>query len=461
MESLTVINFTHGTINIARYLSDNHNNNNINWTISPISDHLNHIPGDPHHGGIQNGEVVIGAKHSTSLDEMEITGSSSVFDQMSQQERSCHVYDFLMEAMLMGVLCLLGFGGNTLSMICLSKDRSKTATPFLLISLEAADTCFLLTVLVLRVLTSLHLYTGPGQRPIDAIIPYLSKYVFPLALIAMTATIYLTILVTVNRYISVCKPYQALDLCSVKQARRHVVVTVVLCVLYNLPRFFEKNLTFDVHPDTNTTYVREVISPMARSPIYQILYANVLYCLVMFLIPLIALIILNLKLIKALSENKRKRALMQSSDHGSSRSEEDITLTLIIVVLVFLFTQTPALVTQLLQTFLPARCKECPSAFFYYERVSDLLVVFNSSINFLIYCFCSRRFRQILVVLLCKNSRIAREVSFMNRSSYKTAINGGSSRKHSKSSVKSIVSSARSHSLNNGRGEGSVLGTAL
>ena len=62
----------------------------------------------------------------------------------------CLVYDFVIEAVLMGVLCLFGFAGNTLSMICLWRDKSKTATPFLLISLEIADTLFLVTVLILQ-----------------------------------------------------------------------------------------------------------------------------------------------------------------------------------------------------------------------------------------------------------------------------------------------------------------------
>ena len=39
-------------------------------------------------------------------------------------------------------------------------------------------------------------------------------------------------------------------------------------------------------------------------------------------------------------------------------------------------------------------------SYFFYVRVSDLLIVANSSLNFVIYCFCSRRFRSILVALV-------------------------------------------------------------
>ena len=44
-------------------------------------------------------------------------------------------------------------------MVCLSKDRCKTATLFLLISMSVADTAFLITVLLLRVLPSVYAFT--------------------------------------------------------------------------------------------------------------------------------------------------------------------------------------------------------------------------------------------------------------------------------------------------------------
>lgn len=67
---------------------------------------------------------------------------------------TCRVYDFVIETILMGSLCLFGFAGNTLSMVCLWHDKSRSATPLLLISLEISDTLFLSVVLVVRVISS-------------------------------------------------------------------------------------------------------------------------------------------------------------------------------------------------------------------------------------------------------------------------------------------------------------------
>ena len=77
----------------------------------------------------------------------------------SGQLAACRLYEFLMEAVLMGALCVFGVAGNTLSMVVLWKDKSRSSTPFLLVSLGGADTLFLAVVFALRVLLSIHLYT--------------------------------------------------------------------------------------------------------------------------------------------------------------------------------------------------------------------------------------------------------------------------------------------------------------
>ena len=317
-----------------------------------------------------------------------------------QPNSNCLIYDFVIEAVMMGFFCLFGFAGNTLSMMCLWKDKGKNATPFLLISLEIADTLFLVTVLLLRVLTSIHQFTN-WFRNFSLAFFYFGSYVYPMSQVAMTSTIYITILVTVNRYISVCRPYEASSLCSIQQARKQVTLVWILCIIYNIPRFFEYSVDTRYNPVTKQNVTRSFPTILMQNPIYAYGYGSALYFIVMFLVPLVTLIILNYKLICALRETKKRRAILLTHD-SNSHSEDDITLTLIVVVLVYLFTQTPALITQILVSILSRKAMVCPSSFFYYVRASDLLVVANSASNFIIYCFCSKRFRQILVMLMCK-----------------------------------------------------------
>ena len=322
----------------------------------------------------------------------------------SAQVKFCFLYDFLIEALCMGTLCLFGFAGNTLSFLVLWREKSKYATPFLLMALAVADTMFLTTVMILRVMTSIYTYTRTKDA-FSAHFPYIVNYVFPFAQMSLTGTVWLTVLVTLNRYVSVCKPYEVSQLCSKRQARRHVIVITLFSIIYSVPKFFEYTIGPKRNPHRNIWVYHAWPTAMGKNAIYRIVYSNIIYFLLVYILPLVILMTLNYKLVRALSQARRRRRQLVTHPrrHGDSTQcqEEDVTLTLIIVVVVFVVTQTPALVTQSFEATLHRRQTMCPTYYFYYSRISDLLVVANSSSNFLIYCFCSKRFRNILQDLMC------------------------------------------------------------
>lgn len=70
---------------------------------------------------------------------------------------------------------------------------------------------------------------------------YISMYLWPPALILHTITIWLTVLVTVDRYCAVCRAVEQYgsESATLGTARRRVVAVVVLAIVYNSPRFFE------------------------------------------------------------------------------------------------------------------------------------------------------------------------------------------------------------------------------
>ena len=332
--------------------------------------------------------------------ESTVAGASAIPPDVVSVEW-CAWFDFVVEGLLMGVVCCCGIVLNILSIICLAKDKSGSATPFLLISLEVADTLFLVFVLPLRVIHSIAYFAGVTL--LQPLYPYMAKFIFPLALICETGSIYMTILVTVNRFLSACFPYKVNSICSLKNSRLHVICVWIAAFLYNMPRFFELEIYQEELAD-GTTRTKVNHTSLARNELYQHLYCNIMYSIVMFGIPLVALSILNTLLFLELRKIRQKRKVMTSGQRNgdaTNRSEHDITLILIMVVLAFVVSNFPALITQILLVNLSNEDQECPASFFYYVRISDFLVVCNSAINFVIYIFCSSRFRNILVATIC------------------------------------------------------------
>ncbi|ESO00570.1 hypothetical protein HELRODRAFT_175531 [Helobdella robusta] len=349
--------------------------------------------------------------NNNNNNNFNVTNSHNERNDTYEYEYICSIYDFVTEGVIMAIFCIFGFVGNITSMFCLWRDKSKTATPLLLINLEVADTLFLVTVLLIRVTTTFHsfIFHSDDHNQPDWFLD-IGIFIFPSARFFETCAVYSTILVTVNRYIAVCIPFRANSLCSVVQAKKQIFVVWCLCFLYNFPLFFAYR---------RNNYGNGLNEQFGGW--FKILYNNVLYFIIMFLIPLALLLFLNCNLVVVLRKTHKKRELLKrrvtkvvaarnerSSITSAARSEDDITLMLIVVVIIFIITQTPALFTQILKNVNEARGAEeeeddnsfCPNAHFFFERISDLLVVCNSSVNFIIYCFCSARFRKILFGLL-------------------------------------------------------------
>ena len=120
----------------------------------------------------------------------------------------------------------------------------------------------------------------------------------------------------------------------------------------------------------------------------------------MYIAPFVILTYLNSRLIRTLNEIRlRKEALT-----GHRVRDDHITMIIVVIVITFILCQTPALVNQIFWATIPQSGRECGYFHFYYTKISDVLVVLNSSTNFLIYCLFGKSFRRVFVEVLCRRS---------------------------------------------------------
>jgi 7 transmembrane receptor (rhodopsin family) len=129
----------------------------------------------------------------------------------------------------------------------------------------------------------------------------------------------------------------------------------------------------------------------------------------MYLLPLGCLAYLNVRLINSLEtikqRNTRRRRLVVQSDVNDERPrhrDDNVTQCVVAIVCVFIVCQTPALLNQIFWVLIAFEGRSCGKFHFYYTKLSDVLVVLNSSCNFIIYCFFGRAFRRIFLSSLCK-----------------------------------------------------------
>ena len=314
-----------------------------------------------------------------------------------QLERSCELYSFIIYTVFVGTFVVVGVIGNSFAFVVFWKESIKSSALFLFQCLSLIDSALLLSVFPMYSVHSFVVYTGWLQG-YWAIHPYVLVYLLPLALTAQTATIWVTVLVAVTRYIAICLPFRASLWCTVSKAKKQLAFVLLLAVLFNIPNFIAYQVEYATY-DNGTTYsALATSSGLLSHKIYYIVYENILYFIFNLALPVFILMLLNIRMIIALKVFRRTRIEMQSV---RQQQDNNITFVLIIVVTVFIICQVPALINRVMWTVTPDEARRCGGFQFYLSHIANMLVIFNSAINFVIYVLFNKRFRLVLIQTAC------------------------------------------------------------
>ena len=318
-------------------------------------------------------------------------GNNTNIDIPENTEVDCKEVTFIIYVPIFGTICLFGLLGNTLSFVVLQWEKRNRVATFLLQALAMADNLFLIMSGFSNIFSALCIYYGWDEVHHQAL-PYIQVFIWPLVAITQFGTVWMTVLIAANRYIAICRPFQAHKLCSMAKVRLQVCLVAVLALIYNIPKFLEYRLASTTDEVTNITITTAEATAVQQSTIYNIAYANVLYCIFVFLGPLILLVVLNVCLIRELVA-ARQRFLKRQIPIAGEDEENNITLVMVIIMAIFVVTQAPAFINTLIGTINP-EAYVCGEAYFYYFHISNLLVCLNSSTNFVVYCLFRQQFRE-------------------------------------------------------------------
>nr|ATG31108.1 myomodulin receptor 2 [Platynereis dumerilii] len=336
-----------------------------------------------------------------TLNESNVTYSSS--------SNPCEgsVFFFVIYGPLWGTVCLFGLIGNSLSFAVLHRYSPRNVATLLLKALAVSDNLFLATGLFSMMFPAMMMSFDLISQ-LEPIYPYIQTFGWPLTHMTQMGTVWMTVLVAFNRYIAVCKPLHAPRLATKSRVQVQIAVMVICIILYTLPRFFEYNYVLtNVTTAENITIEQEVNVGLITYRLYNILYENISYWLFLFLVPLLILIFLNAHLVKELKAAQRNREALTSR---SSSEENNVTLVMIVIIVVFIVCQTPASINQVLFFLVADAEKSKCGHYIKYYHISNLLLIGNSSVNFIIYCVFRRQFQQDLFRLICRGKARTRAI---------------------------------------------------
>ncbi|XP_041357840.1 FMRFamide receptor-like [Gigantopelta aegis] len=302
-------------------------------------------------------------------------------------------------------LCFITFGivANIIAIVVLRQKPMRCLGTKLLVCLAFVD---ILLLLLNGFRCADDLLVGKVARKT---IQQLTNVTYPLFMTVYMAEIYMTSLITVQRYVSVSKPLAAKRLMS---ERRLVIIVAVLgawCVIFNIPQWVVFHPVIYYNTDMNMTWIRHATYVMPnngffyKTTFYEIIYLGYLGFIFRFLIPMAAMFIFNILIVRIVKQHTQFRQSQQMQNQ-SDNSDSRLTITIIAITTTSLIATFLDALDFLMFAFLnwEAKCSLTCNIFFY---VSDFMVIVNCSLNCIFYCVFGAKFRQVCCGLLCPKTK--------------------------------------------------------
>lgn len=339
----------------------------------------------------------------------------------SPAKTSLDHFNFYINVVVDGLLCLLGYIGNIFTIVVVQRQGSRGSNAIFLQALALADSAFLTYVVLYVVLRSVYPYTGQ-LKAIHDVQNYLVAFVLPFGWTAQTATIWMVMLMAIDRYLMVAHPLQSTTWCTPTRARRGAGLVVLAAVLFNAVRWPRYYFTaFSSNTQTNSTFVSHLSAeiPGWHEEIYRRVYHISLTFIFLFILPLVIISVMNAQLMTAIHAARERRVAMTQGLKGSGPPSLNVTLMLVVMISIFIVCQLPDFIAAIIGA---GNFKVNDTIYSYYAGIKELLLVFNSACNFYLYLIFNKKMRATFVGLFRPGSTTESTSSTQDANQVQTVV---------------------------------------
>ena len=292
------------------------------------------------------------------------------------------------------IVCVLGVLGNLISFIVLVRmraramlrDRGRESTALLgMMLLAISDMAFCL-VLFPRALVNFQksLY---DQKSVDV---YYWAYGSALVNTFVLASTWITVILSLFRYIGICHPLRARHIVGAFNTRITYFIVILFTVALNLPSFWQHQIVNHEMEGRNYFQIDTGVFGLDKRAGKAFSWIRNIFGLVF---PAFFLTFCNCSLIKALRESQRmhKRChVLESRSQVSFR----ITLTLIVIVFMFILLVFPCEILDFLRDVMKMDVAQMKT-FLVIRSFANVLQAISFSSNFVVYCAIGDQFREV------------------------------------------------------------------
>uniref|UniRef100_A0A0R3RYY7 G_PROTEIN_RECEP_F1_2 domain-containing protein n=1 Tax=Elaeophora elaphi TaxID=1147741 RepID=A0A0R3RYY7_9BILA len=288
------------------------------------------------------------------------------------------LYNLVLIGFILPIIGFCGLLGNGISAFIYCRPEMRSSTNLYLCALGCSDCAVICTAIFLFCFDIIRRYS----LHISLMFGAFSPIVYPAGMTAQTCSVYFTLMAAADCFVQVCLT----DSCRKVVSREFfvkcmVLFIVVFSVLYNVPHCLETVVLECWHTRFESRSLEVCPDPFRFLPSYKLIYYKYMYSIFLAIGPVVVLVILTLCIIGV--------SVILKKGGGDSGD----TIALILVVLLFIACNVAALLLNVFEV----RLGEILGPYInYVVDASNVLVVFNSSCNFVIYVTFSLAFRRTL-----------------------------------------------------------------
>ncbi|XP_005098695.1 sex peptide receptor [Aplysia californica] len=343
--------------------------------------------------GDDNGDSEVVDYYSMNFDNFNISSEHWFNISCGIAERP---YDFL-KSVVEPTICCGGIVGILLTMVVLSRKTMCTSTNCYLTALAVADLLFLL-LLSARIIVE---RVAGCEFRLSSEKTIWDVYSIVLMNTFQCLTVGVTVMLAVERYIAICHPMRAMTLCTVKRARIIIGIITVVAFILRSPKFLDIEIGY-----TKLVSGEEILTVRWVYLYNEALYTYIVKGALLTVLPLLALMVLNIRLIVEIRRSSRYLKYHLGTDWRVrsvvSSEELKITMMLVSVIVTFFIFHGPFMVYGLMIASNDYIAPESQSKTnTYFKHTCNILLALKSSCNFILYCWFSEKFWTTFKRIFC------------------------------------------------------------
>jgi hypothetical protein len=230
------------------------------------------------------------------------------------------------------------------------------------------------------------------------------------------ASAWITVVISVERYITVAYPLRVARISTTKIAKVVIVIIYALCFAFGAYPYW--TITINYSTKRNATYCGQKNKTVYEGWTMGVVRTGSLFLPSAFIFVFTFLVICYLR--RAQKKKRELEVRKKLNGKGVKKSIDfQLTVMLISVAIAFLVLRLPYTITFYLFNHRKKYMGDNPNQWFLYRliganKICDLFYIANYASNFFLYCLCGSSFRTHLKRLL-KMKRVRRSITWTSR----------------------------------------------